>query len=62
MEQASGLTRKSDYCCDFGCEDGGWASVFRLYYILSPKQIDKAMSSLEQNDGALIEEAASAGD
>lgn len=43
---------------------GGWltASVFRRYNIVSPKQIDKAISSLEQNDGVLIEEAASAGD
>jgi len=43
---------------------GGWltASVFRRYNIVSPRQIDEAMSSLEQNDGALIEEAASAGD
>lgn len=43
---------------------GRWltASVFRRYNIVSPKQIDKAMNSLEQNDGVLIEEAASAGD
>ena len=38
------------------------ASEFRRYNLVRPKQIDKSMSTLEQNDRAFIEEAISAGD